>query len=124
MNSKGFTLIEILVVVVILGMLGVVVTMSLTKMLNNTRQNDCERFVLEIEDAACVYAGLKNKKIACNRNNCSPIPLEILVSEGLVNFEKDACTGNDIDLRKTVSVSWDENGEKSCHYNGVREYER
>lgn len=116
MNNRGFTLIEILVVVAILGMLGTVVTISLSNTLKNTKQNECNAFMEEVEDAACVYSGLSEKLIICNRNNCPPISLDVLVSEGMIKSEKDACTGENINLKKTVIVSWDEFGEKHCTY--------
>lgn len=124
MNNKGFTLIEILVVVAILGMLGVVVTISLGSTLENVKQKECDAFIEEIESGACVYASLSNKLIECNIENCSPIPLEILVQEGMIKSEKDACTGGNINLKETVSVIWNKRGEKYCTYNGVRVYEK
>ncbi len=124
MNNKGFTLIEILAVLAVLGVIGVIVTISLTNTLNTTNQESCNQFIQEVEDAACVYAGLSNKSIVCNRQNCNPIPLSVLVSEGFIKSEIDKCTNEEINLDATVSVSWDESGLKTCHYNGEREYER
>lgn len=124
MKNKGFTLIELLVVVAIMGLIGVVVTISLTSTLNETNQKRCDEFVKEVEDAACVYAGLIDKPTICTRGNCNPIKLQILVEEGLIESEKDACTNKDINLNETVSVLWDETGEKKCEYDGVKVYER
>lgn len=121
-RRKGFTLVEMLMVVAIMGALGVVITISLTHTLQNTQQKKCDDFVTEVEDAACVYSGLSNKEIVCTRTNCAPIKLEILVKEGKVVSEVDACTGNAIDLEETVTVTWDSNGEKICTYNGDRTY--
>lgn len=123
MDKRGFTLIEVIVVIAILGMLSVIVTISLTSTLDNTNQNTCNRFVTEVEEAACVYAALSNKEVVCNRSNCEPIPLKYLVEEGLIKSLKDGCTNSDIDLSETVTVTWDENGEKNCKYNGVKKYE-
>ena len=122
MKNKGFTLIELILVVAILGVISVIATISLTQTLKNTHQQECDDFVMEIEDAACVYVNLSDKEIICTRNNCSPIPLSILVSEGLITSETDACTNQDINLEETVTITWSEEGEKSCSYNGVKEY--
>ena len=115
---------ELLVVVIILGMLGTIITISLTKTLKNTNQATCDEFIKEVEDAACVYVSKNDKEIICNRNNCEPIKLEYLISEGLVDSETNACTGKDINKEETVSVTWNEEGEKICHYNGERVYAR
>lgn len=124
MNSKGFTLIELIAVLAILGVVGVIVTISFTVGLHTTNQKGCDDFVKELEDAACVYAGLADKKVECNRNNCEPISVQLLVEKGLVKSTKDACTKGEIDVSATVTVSWDQNNEKHCEYNGVKKYER
>lgn len=124
MKNRGFTLIELLIVVAILAILGTIISVSLVGTLKNTNQKQCDEFVKEVEDAACVYAGLSINKAVCNRNNCSPIKLSELINQGLIELDIDACTGNDIDLNQTVSVSWTTDGEKKCEYNGVKVYER
>lgn len=120
--KKGFTLIEMLLVVAIIGALGVIITINFTHTLKNTNQKKCDEFVKEVEDAACVYSGLSNKEITCTRNNCAPIKLDVLVREGKIVSEVDACTNKPIDLQKTVTVTWNSVGEKTCTYNGVKTY--
>ncbi len=107
---------ELLVVIAILGIIGTIVTINLTGTLKNEQKKECEDFVSEVEEAACTYVSLNNKEIICNRNNCSPIPLSILVSEGLITRENDPCTKQAIDLNSTVIVTWDKNGKKECKY--------
>lgn len=124
MKNRGFTLIELLAIIVVMGIVGVITAVSLNLTMENTNQKKCDDFVKEIEDAACVYAGLSNQQVVCNRDNCE-FKLNLLVTGGLIESEKDACTGNSIDLEETVKVTWDETtGEKKCEYNGVKEYER
>jgi len=122
-ENKGFTLIELLIVVAVMAALGTIITVSLTNVLGNTNQSQCDEFVKQIEDAACVYAGLSDKEIICYKNNCDPIRLNLLIKEGLIDDEIDVCTGKNIDINETVTVSWDDNGEKKCTYNGVKVYE-
>ena len=124
MKNKGFTLIEIVVVIAVLGILGVVITISLTNTLEKANQRQCDEFVKKIEDAACAYTSMSKKGVVCNRNTCPPIGLYVLISEGFITEEKDACTGNNINTNETVTVSWDASGEKHCVYNGEREYAR
>lgn len=123
MNSKGFTLIEILIVITILAVVGVVITVNLAGTFESTNQKKCDEFVRKIEDAACAYSSLHKKNITCNRAKCNPIPLSTLISEGFIDDdEKDACTTNDIDSTKTVTITWNSDGEKICTYNGVKTY--
>lgn len=122
MKDKGFTLIELLAVIVIIGTLGVIVTVSLTKTLDDNRKENCEAFVKEIEDAACVYAEVNKDK--CNRDSCPSITINTLIKEGLIKSEADACTNKDIDKNAIVEVTWSSEGEKHCEYKGIREYER
>ncbi len=125
MNNKGFTLMELLIVVAVMGTLGVIVTISMTASFNKTKQDDCKRFVKKLEDTACVYASSSNKEIACPRDIGCDISLNILNNAGLIDEEIDACTAKEIDLSKSVKVSWNQTtGEKKCYYNGVREYEK
>ena len=122
-KNKGFTLIELLIVISIMGVIGTIITISFNYTLKETNQKKCDDFVSEIEDGACVYSGLANKEIKCERPGCE-LTLDILVKEGIVTSEKDVCTGNEINLNETVSVSWNEDNEKICEYNGVKTYER
>ena len=121
MNNKGFTLIELLVVIAIVGSLGTIITISLNKTLKNTNDNSCKKFVQEVEEAGCTYASKKFKEVPCTREKCD-LKLSTLIKEGLIEDGIDDCTGKNIDKTKTVSVTWNDAGEKDCHYNGVREY--
>lgn len=122
--NKGFTLIELLVVIAVLAVIGTIVTVSLTSSLEDTNQKQCDEFVIDIEEAACVFAGINANKERCNIKSCPPIKLSELISEGLVDVGVDVCTGDDINLNETVSVTWKNGGEKICEYNGVKIYER
>ncbi len=123
MNNKGFTLIELLAVIAIVGVIGTIVTISMTTSYKKTKQDECSAFVENVENSACVYAGLSSKEIACPRDTGCEITLDLLNKNGYLP-EIDACTGKSIDLTKTVKVVWNQNtGEKTCTYNGVREYE-
>ena len=121
MKNKGFTLIELLVVIAIVGTLGTVITISLNKTLKSTNENTCTKFVQDIEEAGCTYASKKFKEVPCTREKCE-LTLSTLIKEGLIDDGIDGCTGKEIDDTKTVSVTWNSDGEKDCHYNGEKVY--
>lgn len=116
---------ELLIVIAVMGTLGIIITISMTASFQKVKQDECNRFVKKIEETACVYASSPNKEIACPRDTGCDISLNILNNEGLIDDEIDACTAKEIDLSKSVKVSWNQTtGEKKCYYNGVREYEK
>ena len=121
MKNKGFTLIELLVVIAIVGGLGAVITISLNKTLKSTNENACTKFVKDVEEAGCTYASKKFKEVSCTREKCD-IKLSTLIKEGLIEDGINDCNGEKIKQDETVSVTWNDAGEKDCHYNGVREY--
>lgn len=116
MKNRGFTLIELLAVVVILGLVGTIITVNLSSTLQKTKNDTCNAFITDIEEAACVYAGLSEKPVECNRamGECI-LTLGTLVSEGLLEEKKDECTNSDMILTRKVKVYWP-NGEKKCVY--------
>lgn len=121
---NGFTFIELLTVIALIAVVGTIVSINLVSSFNETKERACTNFVKEIEDAACVYIGLANKKITCTRSSCPDFSINYLVEAGLINSEKNMCNNEDLNLNDTVSVSWSIEGEKKCIYNGVKEYER
>lgn len=124
MKNKGFTLIELLVVLAVMALLSTIVTVSLTSSLKNAHQKECDEFITEIENAACVYVEMSDKEVVCTRTNCAPIKLNYLIRAGLVKNETDMCTGKSVNSNETVTITWDDTGEKHCEYNGVKVYER
>ena len=112
MNNKGFTLIEILVVIALISSLGVIVTINISSMLNSEDNDKCSNFVKEVEEAACVYTGI-NKDIC--KNGCN-ITLGDLISDGFIGTDINACTNEEIDKSEEVKVTISSDGEKKCNY--------
>ena len=119
-KKNGFTLIELLIVIAVIGLLGTIVTINLSKTLENTKTERCNDYIKEVEEAACVYVGLsKNSSIAsaCRNNGCD-INLSTLVEEGLLDEKTHT------DLKNTeycqayqdkVNITFND-GEKICNY--------
>ncbi len=112
MNNKGFTLIEILVVIALVAALGVLVTINISSMLNSEDNDKCHNFVKEVEEAACVYVGLNQSKCL---GGCT-ITLGDLISDGFIGTEINSCTNKEIDKNEEVKVTISGDGEKKCTY--------
>lgn len=116
MNKKGFTLVELLAVIIVIGVIGSSATLGYIAIKNNKNKIECNNFIYDLETTACAYASFENKLIDCPKENCE-IPISILIEEELIDYELDACTGKKIDPNAVVKVYWD-NGEKKCEYKG------
>ena len=113
MKNRGFTLIELLAVIAVMGIAGTIITINLVKTFKDTNDMQCEQFISEVEEAACVYAGLSTKSKRC-KDGCE-ITIKELLKEGLLKEQKDACSNDDLNLDDVVNVIW-VNGEKVCEY--------
>ena len=57
-DKKGYTLIEILMVVAIIAILGLTATIGLSKVINNSKQDKYDQMIGEIKEAANVYISI------------------------------------------------------------------
>ena len=93
-NNKGFTLIEMLGTIVVLGILSTIAVLSVTKILNNSKQKAYETMSQSIYEAAmnCLIEG------KCTANS-TEIYSATLQSDGYLDTlknpisSKDNCTG-------------------------------
>lgn len=101
LNKKGFTLVEIIVVIVILGLLITLTTTSFFKSSDRLRDKIDQIALNNLRDAAILYA--KDMKLK-DCDNCLNYSLNMdCVSSNTVNNEKSACrTKNQI----TVSLGY------------------
>jgi len=59
LNKRGFTLVELLATIVILGIISVIAVVSVDKMLDHSNETTCDNLLLTITNAAKDYASDK-----------------------------------------------------------------
>lgn len=101
MKKKGFTLVEVLAVLVIMGVLMAVTIPSIINSLDKKKNREYEKIVEEIESSAKLYV-TQNETVQQFLNQAGSINVSYntLVSEGLIN-------GNEMD--PLTDEKWDEN---------------
>lgn len=116
-NNRGFTLIEMLVTIAIVGVLGVIIGINIVGMISRQKEKNYEEYKENIENAACLYFQRENPNATeCAGDSCQ-IQIPTLIQNGFV--KKDM--SNPITKESAendgnyVEVSWSD-GERICTY--------
>ena len=122
-NNKGFTLVELLATIALIGALGIVVGFSVTNLLNSQKEKRYAEYQKTLEDAACVFAQNDNRTegICDAFEPLCKIYFENLIEKGLIkktltNPMTDQTVAED--TKSYVQVSYT-NGERKCEYKEV-----
>ena len=110
MKKNGFTLIEILVVIVLLAAVSVTVGVNMSGMAERQKEKEIKEYKETLENAACVYAETNN--ILTD----SEVTIKTLIDEGLVNKNlKNPETNEPVSKYENniVLIKWDIK-EKKC----------
>lgn len=110
MKKNGFTLIEILVVIVLLAAVSVTVGVNMSGMAERQKEKQIKTYKETLEKAACVYAETNN--ILTD----SEVTIKNLIDAGLVSKNLKNPETNDTvskDENNSVLIKW-ENNEKKC----------
>lgn len=108
MNKKGFTLIELIVTIALIGFVGIVLSINVIKIVNDQNKKNEEQAKMLVEEAACAYAVLSTSHC---ESGCI-VSGQTLINEGLIDEEINGVT---ISLY-SVNVSYI-NGERVCTAN-------
>lgn len=104
--KKGFTLVELLAVIIILGLLTIIAIPSIVGILNNEKENISDSMKNIIINASSLYIEDNSGVYPKVNNNVYCIKLESLVNDNrLSNPLKDPVTNKEIDLNKYIKVS-------------------
>ena len=107
MKNKGFSLIEMLAVVIILGVLSVIIVPSIFTMIKNSKEKEYKNIIENIENSAIFYATTNRETIEeeFENNVYYEITLNDLVASGLIKTPLiDPRTDEEIDLNKKVTL--------------------
>ncbi len=94
-NARGFTLIEMLGVIVIMGLIMIVVFPTMSKMIRGNDDEKYNNYYDLVEEAAYAYATTRTDKLGTSRDvGCTNVALNTLIDEGYVQeFDgDDECT--------------------------------
>ena len=113
MKKNGFTLIEILVVIVLAAAISVTIGVSMQGMQERQTKKEIKEYKETLEKAACVYVEINNI------TSYTEVTVDTLIKTGLIkknlkNPETNK-TAED-ESSKSIIISWT-NGEKTCKVN-------
>jgi len=85
-NNKGFTLIEMIIVVAILAILVIILIPNILGLINKNKEQSCNNIVESIEKAASIYVSDNKYELGINcTNNTKEIELKTLIDNKLVS---------------------------------------
>lgn len=121
MNKKGYTLVELIAVVVIIALISIIVILNFDTIIGKSNNKKDKAFKDDLEKAACVFIDLKANAVfkqSCYPSKTCTVRVSQLISAGLITDEyTDPATNKAIDPQLSVVVSWDDNGTKTCTFN-------
>lgn len=87
MNKKGFTLIEVIMVIALIGILSMMIAPNVVLIINKNKEKSCKSLIGSIESACEIY--VSNHRYELNLGSCNnnekisiSIPLRTLVESG------------------------------------------
>ena len=91
-NNKGFTLAELLAIVVIIGVIAVISSINMTKQISSSDKEEKNVLTQNIENASKIYAAKYYAKELIGSEDVK-FKLTDLENEGLIIFKSGQCAG-------------------------------
>lgn len=122
MNKKGFTLVELVVVIGLIAILAIVIGTNMVGLQGKQNEKKFDSFKDNLESAACLYMNKSDNlalKRSCRANNNSSaciVTIEDLVEMSLIDEDiVDPRTNEIADRNISVKVRF-ENNEQICEF--------
>ena len=85
-NKNGFTLIEMLGVIVIIGLIMIVAIPTMSKLINSNKNQEYSTYYSTVEEAAIAYSTkLEDKLGNSTATGCAEVDLQTLIDEGYIS---------------------------------------
>ena len=110
MNKKGFTLIEVIMVIAIITILSLILIPNVMVLINENKKRTCEKMIDNIESAAKMYVNQNKYELGfdCVDNKTKEITLKTLVDAGYLGGELvNPINKEEISLESKVLVTYD-----------------
>lgn len=102
-NEKGYTLIELLAVVVILGIISAIAVVGIGQLINQSRERAFVSQALHLKEAANLL--ITSERVKNPDSIPSEVTYEMLLQEGFLEKIKDPFTGSFIEPNSETTVS-------------------
>ena len=120
MDKKGYTLIELIAVIVIIALISTIVILNFDSIFTKSNTKKHDSFKNDLEKAACAYIDLDENatfKSSCYPSTCNVTVAQLVTSGMIADDMIDPTTDNKVSQSLVVRVSWDSSGTKSCTLN-------
>lgn len=109
MNKKGFTLIEVIMVIAIIAILSIILAPNVMSLIKKNNEKSCEKMIGNIESAAKMYVNQNKYELGFDcSGTAKEIKLKTLVDTGyLAGDITNPINKEEISLDNTVSVTYD-----------------
>ena len=110
MNKKGFTLIEVIMVIAIIAILSLILIPNVMVLIDKNKERSCEKMIDNIESAAKMYVNQNKYELGfdCVDNKTKEITLKTLVDTGYLGGELvNPINKEEISLESKVLVTYD-----------------